>query len=159
MSKNFPTKEHLEDMSTAAIRSQRPEDIGDEALMAEVLGSRVAPQSFDDKIQMNDAKNAVINNPEEEAKWQAILDERRKEVKERQLGKEAVITEEIQKLEDEKEKIEEEIKTLEPSIEEINVEKPIVEQKIDARSTIKCTLCGSKSKAFHRRGCPTLVKE
>lgn len=175
MSKNFPKKEELETMSTAAIRSQVPYGVEDEALMAEVLAKRAVPMQHDEQINMNDIKNAVINTPEEEAKWQAILDGRREAVKERVLGKEVVLNDKIEKLEEEKEKLEEEIKTLEPEVTitpmpDIEWSEPLpekigeaelvkVEEKVDARSSIKCELCGSKSKVFHKRGCPTLIKE
>ena len=61
--------------------------------------------------------------------------------------------EKIEELEAEKEKIEEEIKTLEPEITITPLPEEPKEEKIDGRNKIKCTLCGSKSGVFHKKGC------
>ncbi len=163
MSVNFPSKEQISSMSIDGIKSLVPMDQEDEALMDSELKKRVVNKSVDDKIYRDDALNAEINTPEEEAKWQKILDDRREEILKRELGEEAYIARRVEKLEKEAAIIGEEIASaveVSLSVAESEIEKSKEDAenpKEEVDTSVKCVLCGSKG-VRHKNGCPTLVK-
>ena len=155
MSPNFPSRDKLSSMTLDQLRSQIPYDMDDEKLLQEIVDLRVKPVVMSEKIYRNDIQQEIddlgVNmTPEKEAELQIEIDKRAEIIKKRAFGEEDVLTDKIEKLEEEKVKIEEEMGLETKKIEEV----PILDEKSD----IKCTVCGSRG-FRHKRGCPVDIKE
>lgn len=134
MSANFPTLEELETKSIDEIRSLYPYDSEDEKLMQSVLDKKRVDIPIVDLIDRKDVPD--IRTPEEEAKWQKIVDERQAKI-DKQFKGEAYLEKKVEKLEEEKKKLEEPEKG----------------------TKIYCAECGSKSPVFHKKGCSKIVSK
>lgn len=151
MSKNFPSFDELCAMTLDRLRSQIPYDQEDEKLMQEAVNSKVRFIPEQSRAYRNDIPD--IKTPEEEAKYQAIIDERELKIRQAKFGEEVVLEEQIEKLEEEKIKIEEELK-----VEGELVKTEIPESQESPISDVKCEIC--QSKGFrHKKGCPKANKE
>lgn len=149
MSANFPKREELIGMSLNKLRSLVPYDPTDEEILQMVIDSKVVNIPLADKINRMDVPD--IKTPEDEAKWQAIIDEREAKIKEQFYPKapEVVLDEQI------KEK-EEELKVIEQSITEIAVEVSETTEETP-KNEYWCSTCLSKG-VRHKKGCPLAEK-
>jgi hypothetical protein len=125
MSANFPNREKLEAMSIEQIKATRIEDQADEALVQDVLNKRRVNIPILDMVNKKDVPD--IKTPEDEAKWQKIIDERQDKVDKQWKG-EAYLEKKVEKLEAEK-------------------------AKLEPTKKVYCDECGTHSPAFHKKGC------
>ena len=149
MSNRFPSRDQLSAMSLDMLHSQIPYDKDDENALQEILDARFRPNIIQDRVYRGDVPD--IRTKEEEEKWQKIIDERTDKIKAVAIGEENVIKQNIAKMEEEKAKLAEELKI--ETIQGVAEVEPVKEKKV------YCDLCGSKSPAFHKKGCPTLTKQ
>ena len=133
MSANFPTKEKLETMSIDQIRAQFPYDPEDEKVMQEVLDKKKLNVPLMDMVDKSDIPD--IRTPEDEQKWQKIVDERQAAVDKRFKG-EAYLEKKVEDLKEEKAKLEEAV---------------IVKNEV--KKKVYCDECGTHSTGFHRKSC------
>ena len=70
----FPTKEQLEEMSLGQLRTLDVQDTDEEALLQEVISAKVTAVPPVAKVFRGDIPD--IKTPEDEAKYQAIVNER-----------------------------------------------------------------------------------
>ena len=78
-SSRFPSREQLMEMSITSLRNLDIQDQQEEALLQEVLNEKVRTSVIIEDIKTSDVPE--IQTPEQEAEWQSILDQRRKEAR------------------------------------------------------------------------------
>lgn len=169
MSTHFPSRDELTGMSIDHLHALRVEDMEDEKLLQEIIDAKSQTRPFVPQVNNLDVQEAEIKTPEEEAKYQAIIDERLRKAKVSAFGEETVLQGEVSALEAEKETLEKELPyemPVEPL--ELTPEAPVVESEVSAPienqevsesvSDVKCELCGSKG-FRHKKGCPTLSEK
>ena len=148
MSKNFPTLEKLESMSVEEIKALYPVEPADEALMQQVLDKKRVNIPIVDLLDRSDVPD--IRTPQDEAKWQKILDERQNKI-DVQFKGEAYLENKLEKLEEKKRELEPEVPFIEA------VEQSITQLENSKIKKVFCEECGSKSPAFHRKGCSKII--
>ena len=152
---HFPTTEELEKMSIEQIRSLYPQSPQEEVAMQAVLDKKRVNIPIVDMLDRTDVPD--IRTPQDEAKWQKVLDERQRTIDVRFKG-EAFLEKELADLEKQREELgfEEEtpVEIPEVPVEEVKIEEPKVELKLEEKvRKVHCEECGSKSPAFHKVGC------
>lgn len=165
MAYQFPTEEELEFKSIEEIHALYPQSPEEEAVMQKVLNKRILGIPLLDRIKKDDVPD--IKTPEDESKWQVILDARQREVDIRFKG-EAFLEKEIEDNEKkrvllESEELErEKMENIAAEVAQEKVEEPVVEMKNESKPIerkVHCSECGSKSPAFHKIGCSKRTKK
>jgi hypothetical protein len=142
----FPTREQLDAMSISRLRGIDIAEKDEELLVQEIINRKTAALPPDpEKIKSNDVPD--ISTPEEEEKWQKILDERRAAVKARSIVNVDALPED-------------EGITNQPSQESVPENAQVTATDASAITSvpledtgIKCEVCGSKS-SRHKKDCP-----
>ena len=171
---HFPTTEELEKMSIEQIRSLYPQSPQEEVAMQAVLDKKRVNIPIVDMLDRTDVPD--IRTPQDEFKWQKVLDERQRTIDVRFKG-EAFLEKELADLEKQREELgfEEDVPVSqeapaetvptgtdsildqpggESPTEEVKVEEPKIELKLEEKvRKVHCEECGSKSPAFHKVGC------
>jgi hypothetical protein len=137
-SSRFPSREQLMEMSITSLRNLDIQDQQEEALLQEVLNEKVRTSVIIEDIKTSDVPE--IQTPEQEAEWQSILDQRRKEARVR-MG----IVDESTVVVEKTAEVKEEISEIEKEIEELKGER-------------FCTYCTSKGKV-HKKDCTRPIIE
>jgi hypothetical protein len=123
----FPTREELEAMSVEQIKALYPMEPKEEALMQEVIDKKMVNVPILDKLDRSDVPD--IRTPQDEAKWQKVLDERQAKI-DKQFKGEAYLEDKLKKLE---------------------------AQKAELEPKVFCEECRSKHPRFHKKTCSKFV--
>jgi hypothetical protein len=151
MRSSFPTREELSTYSITKLRLIDIHEKDEEELIQEILNAKLAVSPLEQPVYVGDIPD--IKTPEEEAKWQKIVDERTA------AKRPTIFQQTVENIESEEVVNIDNQLTPENSPEVIQ-ETPVQveEEEIEMEGlTVKCLLCGAKTKR-HKKECPTLLK-
>lgn len=134
MRTSFPTRDQLSAMSIALLRVVDIQEKDEEELVQEILNSKIKMSPPQKEVKVSDIPD--IKTPEEEAKWQKIVDERAAKMK-------GVVEDLVEDLPTDHSD-DAPVAPDEPPKEDPKEEKPF------------CSFCDSKG-GRHKKDCPTLV--